>query len=69
MPVISLEIGKLPIEQKAELISKLSTAAAAITNIPLNAFTVVINELEDDNIGIGGKTIGELKAEAKKKNG
>ncbi len=69
MPVISLEIGKLPIEQKAELISKLSTTAAAITNIPLNAFTVVINELEDENIGIGGKTIGELKAEAKKKSG
>lgn len=67
MPVISVEIGKLSQEQKRELIGNLSATAAAITSIPLNAFTVVINELEDDNIGIGGKTIGELKAQAGKK--
>ncbi len=66
MPVISVEIGKLSQEQKRELIGNLSSTAAAITNIPLNAFTVVINELDDDNIGIGGKTIGELKAQARK---
>ncbi len=66
MPVISLEIGKLSVEQKAELISELSRTAANITSIPLSAFTVVINELEDDNIGIGGKAIGELKAQAAK---
>lgn len=66
MPIINVEIGKLTIEQKRALITELSSQAAAITNIPLNAFTVVINELEDDNIGIGGKTIGELKAQAAK---
>jgi len=67
MPVISLEIGKLPNEQKTRLIEELSVTAAAITNIPLGAFTVVINELDDANIGIGGKTIGQLKAEAQSK--
>ena len=66
MPVINVEIGRIDQEQKRELIANLSATAAAITNIPLNAFTVVINELDDDNIGIGGKTIGELKAQAKK---
>lgn len=65
MPVINIEIGKLSQEQKTELIATLSSTASTITNIPLNAFTVVINELADDNIGIGGKTIGELKAQAK----
>ncbi len=66
MPVISVEIGKLSQEQKEALIANISTTAAAITNIPLNAFTVVINELDDGNIGIGGKTIGELKAQSGK---
>lgn len=64
MPVISLEIGKLSLEQKTQLIEQLSNTASAITSIPLGAFTVVINEQEDSNIGIGGKTIGQLKAEA-----
>jgi len=67
MPVINLDIGKLSQEQKRELITSLSNEAARITNIPLGAFTVVIHELEDENIGIGGKTIGELKAEAGRK--
>ena len=67
MPVINLEIGRLPDEQKTELIKQLSLTAASITSIPLSAFTVVINELEDTNIGIGGKTIGQLKAEAQGK--
>lgn len=64
MPVINLEIGKLSAEQKTRLVEELSNVAAAITSIPLSAFTIVINELEDGNIGIGGKTIGQLKAEA-----
>lgn len=66
MPVINVEIGRLSQEQKGALIANLTATAAAVTNIPLNAFTVVINELDDDNIGIGGKTIGELKAQAGK---
>ncbi len=64
MPLINVEVGKLSREQKLELIARLSRTAAEITGIPLNAFMVVINELEDDNIGIGGRTIGELKAQA-----
>ena len=67
MPVISLDIGKLSELEKAALIEKLSLTAAQITNIPLGAFTVVINELSDTNIGIGGLSIGELKAQAGKK--
>lgn len=67
MPVISVEIGKLSELEKAALIEKLSLTAAQITNIPLGAFTVVINELSDNNIGIGGKSIGELKAQASQK--
>lgn len=64
MPLINVEIGKLSREQKLQLISRLSRTASEITGIPLNAFMIVINELDDENIGIGGRSIGELKAEA-----
>lgn len=67
MPVISLDIGKLSEPEKTALIEKLKYIAAEITNIPISAFTVVINELSDANIGIGGISIGELKAQAGKK--
>ncbi|MDD3271028.1 MAG: tautomerase family protein [Syntrophomonadaceae bacterium] len=42
----------------------LSCSAAEITGIPLSAFTVVIHELPGENIGIGAKTVAEMKAEA-----
>jgi phenylpyruvate tautomerase PptA (4-oxalocrotonate tautomerase family) len=32
----------------------------------LSAFTVAIHELPDENIGIGAKTVAEMKAEAVK---
>lgn len=66
MPVINVEIGKLSVEVKRQLLFKLSDTASAITGIPINAFTVVITELEDDNMGIGGKTVRELKAKGKR---
>ncbi|NMM65991.1 4-oxalocrotonate tautomerase family protein [Clostridium sp. P21] len=61
MPVISLEIGKLTKEQKKEIIKNITETTAEITKIPKESFTVVIHELDDENIGIGGKDIGEIK--------
>ncbi|MGE5372534.1 MAG: 4-oxalocrotonate tautomerase DmpI [Solirubrobacterales bacterium] len=61
MPVISLEIGELTPEQKKQLIRELTASASKITCIPEQAFTVVIHELNNQNIGIGGIDIGELK--------
>lgn len=66
MPVITVDIGEIPKEQKPQLIKQLSYSAAEITGIPLSAFTVVIHEMPDDNIGIGTKTVAEMKAEARK---
>ncbi|MGE5416586.1 MAG: tautomerase family protein [Acidobacteriota bacterium] len=66
IPAISLDIGKVTDAQKTELIEKLSQSAAEITNIPLSAFIVVIQELDDDNIGVGGVPVAELK---KSRNG
>lgn len=66
MPVITVDIGKMAKEEKPLLIKQLSCSAAEITGIPLSAFTVVIRELPDDSIGIGAKTVAEMKAEARK---
>lgn len=62
MPYISVESGALtPPEQKKELIERLTVTASEITHIPEQFFTVTIKELPDENFGIGGKSIDEIK--------
>jgi len=61
LPYISIESGKLTAEQKKELIERLTATASEITHIPEQFFTVTIKELSDENFGIGGKTIDEIK--------
>ena len=60
MPYISVESGALTAEQKKELIERLTATAAEIIHIPA-FFTVTIKELPDENFGIGGKSIDEIK--------
>lgn len=61
MPYISIESGALTSQQKKELIEKLTTTASEITHIPEQFFTVTIKELPDENFGIDGKSIDEIK--------
>lgn len=61
MPVISVEIGTMAKESKTELIRRLTEVAVEITHIPQSAFTVVIHELPDENIGVGGETVECIK--------
>lgn len=61
MPYISVESGKLSAEQKKLLIERLTLAASEITHIPVQFFTVTIKELPDENFGIGGQSIDEIK--------
>lgn len=61
MPYISIESGALTSEQKKELIERLTVTASEITNIPAQFFMVTIKELPDENFGIGGKPIDEIK--------
>jgi 4-oxalocrotonate tautomerase len=60
MPVITVDIHKVGSEQKSGLIRKLTEAAADVTNVPSQAFIVLVNELEDSSIGIGGKDRAEV---------
>ena len=61
MPYISIESGILTAEQKKQLIGRITTTASEITNIPPQFFTITIKELPDENFGIGGKSIDEIK--------
>lgn len=62
MPVISITMGQASREQKEELIAGLTEKAMEITGSPAKAFFVTINELNDCNIGLGGKSVAEIKA-------
>ena len=62
MPIMTFEGGLLPQGKKTELIARLTAAAAAVTGIPEEKFIVLVRELEDGNIGVGGKTLAEVKA-------
>lgn len=61
MPYISIESGTLTAVQKKELIERLTATASEITNIPRQFFMVTIKELPDENFGIGGRSIGDIK--------
>jgi 4-oxalocrotonate tautomerase len=59
MPVIKVIMGKANVEMKKMLIEKLTSVAVEVTKSPASVFTVLIEELELDNIGIGGQTLAE----------
>lgn len=60
MPIITVDLAGLEKEKKAELIKAMTDAAVAVTNIPADKFTVLINELGRDNIGVGGRQLSEI---------
>ncbi|MCB2218282.1 4-oxalocrotonate tautomerase DmpI [Desulfofustis glycolicus] len=63
MPIISVALGEgqTSTKQREELIRRLTSVAIDITKLPAQAFTVLINELPNDNIGVAGKTLAELR--------
>lgn len=62
MPYITVEGGQLDAPSKKALIEELTATASAIMHVPAEFFLVTIKELPDENIGIGGKPIHEVKA-------
>ena len=62
MPIITISLAKdqTSRSQKRELIERFTAAATEITDNPPQAFTVLIQELGADSIGVGGKTLQEL---------
>jgi 4-oxalocrotonate tautomerase len=66
MPVISWVGGKLTREQKKELIQRLTDAAVEVTRVPARFHVVIVTEHQDENLGVGGETVEELKAKQPK---
>lgn len=62
MPVITVQMHKITPTQKADLIRDLTASAVAATGIPAPSFIVLLQELEDANIGIGGRNLAEVRA-------
>ena len=59
MPFISLEIGKLTVEQKEALIKAYTEATVEIAKVPPESVLMFINEHELENIGSGGISLAE----------
>jgi 4-oxalocrotonate tautomerase len=62
MPVITVQMHKVDQSVKTDLIRNLTAIAVETTNIPASSYTIIIQEVEDGNIGIGGKTLVEVKS-------
>jgi 4-oxalocrotonate tautomerase len=60
MPVITIDISAMATEKKAELVKELTVKASEVTKIPEEKFIVFINEMPQENIGIGGKLLSDL---------
>ncbi len=57
MPVITIDIAAISREKKAQLVKSITRDASEITGIPADKFVVLINELDRDNIGVGGELL------------
>lgn len=62
MPVINVALHRVDAGMKKALIGELTAVAAGITKVPLDRFTVFIDEFDDENIGCAGESLKELKA-------
>ena len=60
MPVITIDTAALSREKKEQLVSTLTRNASEITGIAPEKFIVLINELERDNIGVGGQLLSDI---------
>jgi len=69
MPFVNIQITRegATAEQKAELISGVTELLQRVLNKNPATTFVIIDEVETDNWGIGGKTVTELRAAAKPK--
>lgn len=65
MPNITIQMGPADEETKKQLIERFTKDAAEITRIPEEKFIVFIDEFPPENIGVGGKTVKELRAAAR----
>jgi len=62
MPVITIDGPHMSKEQKKDLVESFTREAARVTDIPSQAFIILINENDPDNVGVGGKLLSSRMA-------
>jgi 4-oxalocrotonate tautomerase len=60
MPVIIVESNPIEIEKKRTLVKKITKTVAEIYELPENTVTILIRELEREDIGVGGTLLKDL---------
>lgn len=61
MPVVNITMGRVEKDTKKKIIENVTKTLSETTDIPLKAFTVIIDEKDTDNIGLGGTQVSEMK--------
>ena len=59
MPMIHFDGPVLTLDQKRSLIHGMTQAASMATGLPMASFTVVLDEHEYSNMGVGGEILTE----------
>ena len=68
MPVITYVGGIMDSAVKSALIRELTQTASRVSGTPAQFMTVIIDEHDDTNIGLGGETLVDFKARWAKQN-
>jgi 4-oxalocrotonate tautomerase len=63
MPAITIALDQTSDEKKKQLIENLTRVASEITGYPAGHFFVYVQEYPTENIGVGGKTVKEIKSQ------
>lgn len=61
MPTITIAMDHTTEEKKKQLVENLTKAASEITQYPVDHFFVYIQEYPTENIGVGGKTLKNMR--------
>jgi 4-oxalocrotonate tautomerase len=61
MPVIIVNARKIDIDKKREYVKKLTELTSVTYNLPESAVTVLIKEIEAENIAVSGKLLSETE--------
>lgn len=63
MPSITIALDQTSEEKKKQLVEKITGVAAEITGYPAGYFFVYVQEHPAENIGVGGKTLKEMRSQ------
>lgn len=61
MPVIIVESNPISTEKKRKLVEKITKIVSEIYELPESTVTILIRELEREDIGSGGKLLLDLE--------